>query len=70
MKRSILSSIVVAAIVFSSSAFTPSKPTDSSGEGENEKTTGDAPAKWSIDKAHSNVKFTVTPGSIRSRRKL
>ena len=60
MKRSILSSIVIAAIVFSSSAFTPSKHTDLSGEEKNEKTIEDAPAKWSIDKAHSNVKFTVT----------
>ena len=60
MKRSILSSIVIAAIVFSSSAFTPLKHKDLSGEEKNEKTIKDAPAKWSIDKAHSNVKFTVT----------
>ncbi|HEX8677389.1 MAG TPA: YceI family protein [Segetibacter sp.] len=60
MKRSILSSIVIAAIVFSSSAFTPLKHKDLSGEEKNEKTIKDAPAKWSIDKAHSNVNFTVT----------
>ena len=60
MKRSILSSIVIAAIVFSSSAFTPLKHKDLSGEEKNEKSIKDSPAKWSIDKAHSNVKFTVT----------
>jgi len=60
MKRSILSSVVIAAIAFSSSAFTPLKHKDLSGEEKNKKTFNDAPAKWSIDKAHSNVKFTVT----------
>lgn len=60
MKRSILSSVVIAAIAFSSSAFTPLKHKDLSGEEKNKKSIKDAPAKWSIDKAHSNVKFTVT----------
>jgi polyisoprenoid-binding protein YceI len=60
MKRSILSSIVIAAVVFSSSAFTPLKHKDLSGEEKNKKTIKDAPAKWRIYKAHSNVKFTVT----------
>lgn len=59
MKRIVLSSIVIAATAFSSSAFPVSKHENASGEEKIEKTK-DAPAKWSIDKAHSNVKFTVT----------
>lgn len=60
MKRIVLSSIVIAAIAFSSSAFTASKHKNFSDEEKIEKTIKDAPVKWSIDKAHSNVKFTVT----------
>lgn len=48
MKRMILSSLVIAAIAFCSSAFTTSKHQQA------------APATWSVDKAHSNVKFSVT----------
>lgn len=60
MKRIILSSFVIAALAFSSSAFTPIKHKSATTAAKNEKAEKDDPAKWSIDKAHSNVKFAVT----------
>src|SRR5215210_5708427 len=59
MKRILLSSVVVAAVAIASSAFIPSNKSVSG----DEKTTSsfaDEATKWSIDKAHSNVKFNVT----------
>lgn len=59
MKRILFSSFIIAAVVFASSAFMPS-PHSSSTENNALEVFADAPAKWTLDKAHSNVKFTVT----------
>lgn len=55
MKRILLSSAVVAALAITSVAF---KPT--AGDEKTLEIFADVPGKWTIDKAHSNVKFTVT----------
>jgi polyisoprenoid-binding protein YceI len=59
MKRILLSSFVIAAVAILTSAFKPHAALVS-GEEKFTLPLADAPAKWSIDKAHSNVKFTVT----------
>ncbi|MDB5250268.1 MAG: YceI family protein [Segetibacter sp.] len=59
MKRILLSSVAVAAVAIASSAFIPSNKSVAA----EEKTIcslADEATKWSIDKAHSNVKFNVT----------
>lgn len=58
MKKIIGHSAIIAAAAFSSLAFTPAK--HATGIEIIENNSKDAAAKWSVDKAHSNVKFTVT----------
>lgn len=58
MKKIIGFSVLVAAAAFSSLAFTSAKR--ATGIEIIENNSKDAAAKWSVDKAHSNVKFTVT----------
>ncbi|MGI8636787.1 MAG: YceI family protein [Segetibacter sp.] len=60
MKNSVLTSLVLAAIVFAVSAFTPAKKKELLSKDKTNKTVAVEPAKWTIDKAHSNVKFAVT----------
>jgi polyisoprenoid-binding protein YceI len=61
MKKVFLPACVIAAIAFCSSAFTPVKHNPGTATEKTEKAVKDAAAaKWSIDKAHSGVKFTVT----------
>lgn len=58
MKKIIGFSVLIAAAAFSSLAFTEAK--HATGIEIIENNSKDAAAKWSVDKAHSNVKFTVT----------
>jgi len=60
MKKFFLSSFAIAVIAFSASAFTPLKPKPAPDAAKKEKAAKDVPAKWTADKAHSSVKFTVT----------
>ncbi len=60
MKNSVLTSLVLAAIVFAVSAFTPAKEKEVLSKDKTNKTVAAEPAKWTIDKPHSNVKFAVT----------
>lgn len=59
MKRIFLTAVIVAAVTVFSSAF---KPLEKKLTGEEKVTHNlpDAASKWTIDKAHSNVKFSVT----------
>lgn len=59
MKRFILSSVAIAAVAIASSAFIPSKKSISTKD-ETVATLPDEATKWTIDKAHSNVKFNIT----------
>jgi polyisoprenoid-binding protein YceI len=59
MKRIFLSATAFAAIVVASSAFMPASRTVNADE-KNIDLIADAPTAWTIDKAHSNVKFNVT----------
>jgi polyisoprenoid-binding protein YceI len=59
MKRILLSSVAIAVLAIVSSAFIPSNKSAA----KDEKTVASLPdeaTKWTIDKAHSNVKFNVT----------
>lgn len=60
MKRILFSSLVVAAVVFTSLAFKPAALSNANDDDQPLEMFADAPGKWTIDKAHSNVKFTVT----------
>ncbi len=60
MKKILFLSFVIAAIAMSSSAFIPLKQKSETSAEKNEKAVKDDAAKWSGDKAHSGVKFTVT----------
>lgn len=59
MKKLFTSSLIVAAIL-SASAFTPAEKKAVSIKDKSVKTLATEPSKWTIDKAHSNVKFAVT----------
>lgn len=59
MKRILLSSVAVAAVAIASSAFIPSNKSVAAEE-KTISSLADEATKWSIDKAHSNVKFNVT----------
>ena len=59
MKKVLLSSLAIAIVAFSTSAFTPLKHNKGT-NADKEKVAKDAPTKWTADKAHSSVKFTVT----------
>ncbi len=59
MKRILLSSTVIAAVTIFSSAFIPSEKS-TPGEEKVAHSYPDEAVKWTIDKAHSNVKFAVT----------
>ncbi|WP_018615768.1 YceI family protein [Segetibacter koreensis] len=60
MKKVFLSSFAIAVVAISTSAFTPAKHTSETTAEKKEKAARDVPAKWTADKAHSSVKFTVT----------
>ncbi len=60
MKKVFLSSFAIAVIAFSTSAFTPVKHKSGTVAEKKEKAAKAVAAKWTIDKAHSGVKFTVT----------
>lgn len=60
MKKVFLSSFAIAVIALSTSAFTPLKHKAETNAAKKEKAAKDVPAKWTADKAHSSVKFTVT----------
>ena len=59
MKRTLLSSVVIAAVAISTTAFKPSFKS-TAGEEKVALASADAATKWTIDKAHSNVKFAIT----------
>lgn len=60
MKKIISSAVIIAAIVITASAFTPVKHKQGVLLEKIESDSKDDAAKWNVDKAHSNVKFTVT----------
>jgi polyisoprenoid-binding protein YceI len=60
MKRILFSSFVIAAVAFTSLAFKPAAFSKANDDDQPLEVFADAPGKWTIDKAHSNVKFTVT----------
>ena len=60
MKNLVSTSLFVAAVAIGASAFSPAKPESLSSANKVNKATLIEPAKWSIDKAHSTVKFGVT----------
>lgn len=60
MKKVSLSSLSLAFLALSVSAFTPLKHPTNLTTAEKAKSSKDAPTKWTADKAHSSVKFTVT----------
>ncbi|MCW3108364.1 MAG: YceI family protein [Segetibacter sp.] len=60
MKKFFTASLVMAAIVVATSAFTPSKQKSASKKNEAIEVIADQAGKWVIDKPHSNIKFTVT----------
>ena len=59
MKRILFSSFVIGVVALASTAFKPATPSATDVDNTLE-VFADAPSKWTIDKAHSNVKFTVT----------
>ena len=60
MKNLVSTSLFVAAVAIGASAFSPAKPESASSVNKINKATLIEPAKWSIDKPHSTVKFAVT----------
>ena len=60
MKKFFTASLAIAALVVATMAFTPSKYSEASAKDEAFVTAPDQAGKWVIDKAHSNVKFSVT----------
>ena len=59
MKRILFSSLVVGAVAASAFAFKPTRLSAVTGD-EKFEVLADAPSKWTVDKSHSNVKFSVT----------
>ncbi|MEJ7679922.1 MAG: YceI family protein [Segetibacter sp.] len=60
MKKILFPSFVIAAIAISSLAFIPSLHKSEASAEKKENAVKDPAVKWSVDKAHSGVKFTVT----------
>ncbi|HEX8462415.1 MAG TPA: YceI family protein [Segetibacter sp.] len=60
MKKFILSTAIIAAVVIASSAFMPSAKLVVEDKESMELFSNNAASTWTIDKAHSNVKFNIT----------